>query len=145
MVRRANPSDLEDLSALFNGYREFYGQETDISGAYEFLSERMELNDSVIYAYEEDGMLTAFVQLYPLYSSIQMRNIWLLNDLFVSPTYRGKGISHELIHAAKDHARQTGACGLMLETHKSNSIGNTLYPAEGFSMIDNAHFYWWSA
>lgn len=144
MVRRANHTDLEDLSTLFNGYREFYGQETDIAGAYQFLSERMKLNDSVIYAYEEDDMIAGFVQLYPLHSSVQMRKIWLLNDLFVSPTYRGKGISHELIHAAKDHVRQTEASGLMLETHKSNSIGNTLYPAEGFSMVDNSNFYWWS-
>lgn len=144
MVRRATSADLEDLSALFNGYREFYKQETDIKGAHAFLQSRLEKQDSVLFVYEEDGMLSGFVQLYPLFSSIQMKPIWLLNDLFVGPTHRGKGISHELIHAAKDHTRHTGAAGVMLETHKTNEIGNTLYPSEGFHLIEQSNFYWWS-
>lgn len=145
MVRRATMADLEDLAVLFNGYREFYQQETDIDGAGQFLKARLEKQDSVIFVYEEDAMLVGFVQLFPLFSSVRMRPIWLLNDLFVGVSYRGKGISHELIHAAKDHARQTQTGGIMLETHRANEIGNRLYPTEGFQLIDNSNFYWWSA
>ena len=41
---------------------------------------------------------------------------------------------------------ETNACGLLLETEKTNLIGNQLYPRTGFE-VDNEHNYynWWKA
>lgn len=49
-----------------------------------------------------------------------------------------------LIDAAKDHSRVTDAVGLMLETAKSNDIGNNLYPRCGFELDADHNYYEWS-
>jgi GNAT superfamily N-acetyltransferase len=67
--------------------------------------------------------------------------MWLLNDLFVNPNFRGKGISVALIDEAKKLCTNTGSCGMLLETAKSNLIGNQLYLKTGFS-LDTAHNYY---
>ena len=69
--------------------------------------------------------------------------MWLLNDLYVAPDFRGQGISKQLINRAKELARTTEACGILLETEKSNTIGNQLYPRTGFELESN-HFYFWT-
>ncbi|WP_271711513.1 GNAT family N-acetyltransferase [Marinigracilibium pacificum] len=72
-----------------------------------------------------------------------MKRVWLLNDLFVDEKYRGKGISVALINRAKKLAKETNAVGLMLETEKSNDIGNNLYPKTGFTLDKDHNYYSW--
>ena len=84
-----------------------------------------------------------FVQLYPIFSSTRMKRLWLLNDLFVQPEYRGKGISIALINEAKNLCRRTGSCGMILETAKDNSIGNNLYIRTGFLPDRDHNYYEW--
>jgi GNAT superfamily N-acetyltransferase len=145
MIRRATTNDLPQLSQLFDAYRIFYRKPSDITGASEFLKERMKENDSVIFIDDENGTLTGFTQLYPQFSSTRMQRSWLLNDLYVHPTFRGKGISKKLIEAAKQLARGTNAAGLLLETEKTNITGNQLYPSAGFVLYNETNFYWWDS
>lgn len=142
-VRKATLQDLDQLSILFDGYRVFYEKSSDVSGARDFLKARIENNDSEIFIDEDRGQLTGFVQLYPLFSSTRMKRLWLLNDLFVQSVHRGKGISVALIDAAKELCRTTQSCGMMLETAKTNRIGNNLYPATGFSLDNDHNYYSW--
>lgn len=143
-VREAKKSDLDQLSALFDGYRVFYRKDSDKEKAKEFLSERLQNNDSEIYVYESnEGKLAGFVQLYPLFSSTRMRKLWLLNDLFVSPDFRGQGVSVKLIERAKQLVADSSAFGMFLETEKTNLIGNNLYPRTGFKLNEESHYYEW--
>ena len=91
----------------------------------------------------EEGDLVGFVQLYPLFSSTRMKKLWLLNDLFVVENFRGKGISKQLIEKCKDVCDDTGACGLMLETAKTNKTGNSLYVKTGFILDADHNYYSW--
>ena len=143
-IRRANIEDIPQLAALFDAYRVFYEKASDIEQAEIFLSERIHKNESVIFVAEnETNMLTGFVQLYPLFSSTRMKRFWLLNDLYVAPEQRGKGISVALIDAAKELCSISGSCGMMLETAKSNLIGNNLYPKTGFELDEAHNYYSW--
>ena len=72
-----------------------------------------------------------------------MKKLWLLNDLFVQHLQRGKGISKLLIEAAKEHCRQTHACGLILETAIDNEIGNALFQQTGFVKDEEHSYYSW--
>ena len=144
-IRKAQKEDTPELAALFNRYRVFYSQQEDIPGAINFIRERMSAGDShILISCSEKGMLTGFTQLYPLYSSTRMKRLWLLNDLFVLEEHRGKGISKQLIAAATNLAISTNACGLLLETAKTNQIGNQLYPATGFELESGSNFYFWN-
>lgn len=143
-IRRAIISDLDSLTSLFEAYRAFYRQPADRDAAQHFLKARMEAGESVVFLALIDDEAAGFTQLYPLFSSTRMKNLWLLNDLFVAPEHRGKGISRLLLEKAKDLTRETGACELMLETAKSNEIGNQLYPAAGFELNTDFNWYHWS-
>jgi len=142
-IRMATAEDLPQLAGLFNLYRIFYGKLSDPEGAFQFLSERINLKDSVIYVAEEEGELLGFTQLYPVYSSTRMKKSWILNDLYVEKAHRERGISKQLIGMAKNLAVNSHAAGLLLETQKTNEIGNSLYPSVGFSPYDLTNFYWW--
>jgi GNAT superfamily N-acetyltransferase len=143
-TRKATIQDLSQLAKLFDQYRVFYHKESDILSAENFLKERIEKQDSEIYVAESEGVLIGFVQLYPLFSSTRMKKYWLLNDLFVNENHRGKGFSKELIEAAKEVCKSSDACGILLETGKSNDIGNQLYPSCDCELYNEVNFYEWT-
>ncbi len=118
---------LDAVIPLFDAYRQFYGQDSDIALAKEFLTVRVANNESVIFlAKNAEGKAVGFTQLYPSFSSVSARRIWILNDLFVTEDARGQGIGKALMNAAKQHAGQTFAKGLALSTQKENA-GARLY------------------
>jgi len=144
-VRKAEKSDLKQLAELFDGYRIFYRKDSDIKGAESFLSERLEKEDSELFVAETDEkLLVGFVQLYPLFSSTRMKKLWLLNDLFVSSSYRSQQVSIKLIERSKKLVKDSSACAMFLETEKSNLIGNNLYPKTGFELNEGSNFYEWN-
>lgn len=142
-IRKAEEHDVNELSALFNLYRVFYKQNSDIESAKKFLAERILKKESIIFIAVRENKMVGFTQLYPLFSSLSMKRAWQLNDLYILEEYRGYGISKQLIDAAKQLARETSAAGIMLETEKTNIIGNKLYPSCDFIPNDKNNFYWW--
>ena len=74
-----------------------------------------------------------------------MRRVWLLNDLFVDENHRGSGVSLSLIENAKQLVRDTNAFAVFLETEKTNTIGNQLYPRAGFKLNEYSNYYEWIA
>ncbi|MGI9089617.1 MAG: GNAT family N-acetyltransferase, partial [Gemmatimonadaceae bacterium] len=66
------------------------------------------------------------------FSSVSLGNIAVLNDLFVTPTHRGRGIAAMLVDAAVAHARWSGAIRLELATQRSNDTALRLYRAKDF-------------
>ncbi len=143
--RKATSKDVDSVSELFDAYRMFYSKTTDLKGAKAFLNNRISNKDSEIFVAENaETKLIGFVQLYPLFSSTRLKKFWLLNDLFVHPEFRGKGVSIALIDKAKELVLKSNACGMYLETEKSNLIGNNLYPKTGFELNTDCNFYEWN-
>jgi ribosomal protein S18 acetylase RimI-like enzyme len=143
-VSKATIHDIDPLSMLFNEYRIFYKKESDLQNISAFLSERLNNNDSVIFvAKSANNNFMGFVQLYPLFSSTRMKRLWLLNDLYVNPTFRGQKVSVMLIDRAKQLALETNSAGLMLETAKSNTAGNNLYRKTDFILDTEHNYYSW--
>ncbi len=143
-IQKADYIQLDALNSLFDQYRRFYKKPSDLEASKAFLKERIEKNESEIYMAWEGETAMGFVQLFPLFSSTRMARYWLLNDLFVAPEHRGKGVSKALIERAKELCRATNACGMYLETGKGNDVGNQLYPATGFQVMNSVNFYEWT-
>lgn len=143
-IKKASLEDLDQTAALFNLYRIFYRQEPDIEKGKSFLKERFLNSESDIFLAMAGDKAVGFVQLYKLFHYTRLQKQWLLSDLFVHPDHRGKGLSVALIDRSKQWCKETGACGLMLETEKTNDIGNRLYPKCGFE-YDGTHnyYHWW--
>ncbi|MGJ8683599.1 MAG: GNAT family N-acetyltransferase [Nonlabens sp.] len=145
-IIQATASHVEDLSKLFDSYRIFYKQPSDLKSCKDFLLKRIKGQESVIFiAIDSDQSIAGFTQLYPIFSSTRLKKAWLLNDLYVLKEHRGKGISKLLIEKAKELCLMTKARGIMLETEKSNTIGNQLYPSVGFKLCnDSTNYYEWN-
>jgi GNAT superfamily N-acetyltransferase len=133
-IREAGLEDLHELAAIFDLYRIFYGQETDVEGAADFLFERMEHRESVILIADdvEQGRIAGFTQLYPVFSSISMKRSYILNDLYVREQYRKQGIARLLLEAAKRYAKLARAKGLSLSTAVTNVRAQQLYEQSGY-------------
>jgi ribosomal protein S18 acetylase RimI-like enzyme len=124
---------LEEVSNLFDLYRIFYKQPSDLGAARNFLQERFQKNDSTIFVVSNNGCLIGFTQLYPSFSSVSMKCIWILNDLFVKEPYRNQGAAKLLLSAAADFARETEAVRIILATQTSNTAAQALYESLGFA------------
>jgi GNAT superfamily N-acetyltransferase len=139
-VRNATINDLEELTILFDLYRVWYHQPSDIAAAKKFLQERMEKNESVVFVAEQAEKLFAFTQLYPIFSSVSMQKTWLLNDLYVHAAVRKQGVAALLLNAAKQHGIETGSKWLMLQTGNENYIAQSVYEKNGWKKISD-YFY----
>jgi GNAT superfamily N-acetyltransferase len=138
VVRQAGPADTELVAPLFDAYRQFYEQPSDLGLAREFIGERLERHESVIFLAERAGRPVGFVQLYPLFSSTaaRPRRLWLLNDLFVAPEARGGGVGRALMARARRLAEDTRAVGLELATARGNTTAQRLYESLGYRRDD---------
>lgn len=141
LITIANKNDIPALAKLFDQYRVFYEQKTDIKKSVEFISSRLEKNDSVIFVARENAELVGFTQLYPSFSSVGMKKIWILNDLFVSPQFRRQSIAKSLMQEALNHAKKTGALRIDLATQVSNTLAQNLYESMGYIKNESFHHY----
>ncbi|MCY8059194.1 GNAT family N-acetyltransferase [Bacillus spizizenii] len=131
-IRQAKTSDAAAIAPLFNQYREFYKQASDLKVAEAFLKARLENDESIILIAEENGEFIGFTQLYPTFSSVAMKRIYILNDLFVTPPARTKGAGGQLLSAAKNFAAENGANRLSLQTEHHNRTARSLYEQNGY-------------
>lgn len=131
-ISRAGPADLDALSVLFDAYRQFYGQTSDVERGRKWLRERLRFGESMVLLARRDATLVGFVQLYPLFSSVRTAKLWILNDLFVEAGARRHGVARQLLQAAADFAKSDGAAGIALETATDNTAARALYRAAGW-------------
>ena len=130
---RADASHIDKIAPLFDAYRGFYGQSSNLPQSRDFIAERIARDESVIfYAEDASGEALGFVQMFPTFSSINAHRTWLLGDLFSAPAARGKGVATLLMNTARDFARLSGAMCLTLETATDNHTAQRLYESLGY-------------
>ncbi|WAJ37033.1 GNAT family N-acetyltransferase [Pseudomonas sp. GOM7] len=143
LVTAATPSDLSDLVPLFAAYLRFYEVPRGAEDIHAFLGARLAQGDAqLLIARDEGGRAQGFVQLYPFHSSLALRPAWLLSDLYVEEHARRAGVGEALMNAARAHAEAHGACGLQLETAKTNLAGQRLYERLGYIRDEQFFTYW---
>ena len=141
IVRRATQDDLAQLAVLFDEYRQFYGASSQIQLSYDFLKQRFENQESVIFIHIKDDVITGFVLLYLGFSSVACSTYYILDDVYVTPSYRRQGSARQLIDTAILFARHENALRLTLETHKTNYQSHKLYESMGFVKDDEFQIY----
>lgn len=139
---RAELAHLELIVPLFDAYRQFYKQTSDVTGTREFLRERLERSESVIFLAMDGENAVGFVQLYPSFESVTMRPVWILYDLFVMTAARKGGVAKLLMERARQFAVETKAKGLILETAIDNHPAQKLYEQLGWKRDTAFHRYY---
>ncbi len=142
-IIRAAVTEIVELAPLFDAYRVFYKQESDLDAARQFLSKRLTNEESVIFMATVDGKPAGFTQLYYTFSSVSLKPFLILNDLFVSPSFRGHGIGEALLKKAKCFCVENGFKGLALETAKDNPA-QKLYEKLDWKKDEEFYRYFWT-
>lgn len=145
-VFAATVDHLEPLHQLFDRYRQFYGKPSDLALAERFVKERLVNGDTrfIMATVEDDSngqQAAGFVHLFSSFSSVSASRILILNDLYVQPNVRQKGVGRALMRAARDFARSSGYSGIKLETQMTNAIGQALYESEGYKRLNGFYQY----
>ncbi|MGG0824748.1 GNAT family N-acetyltransferase [Paenibacillus turicensis] len=140
-VEQATIHDVPQLAILFDQYRVFYGQASDVEGAKQFLLDRFNHAESVILVAKDNANIVGFTQLYPTFSSISMQRSWILNDLYVAEEHRKQGIAEQLLEQAKRFAMITNAKGIALSTAPTNKQAQALYEKLGYVRDDEFYNY----
>ena len=138
----ARIEELEEVSRLFDLYRVFYNQSSDLEAARSFIQQRFHQKNSKIFIARVQERTVGFTQLYPSFSSVSMKPIWILNDLFVEEAARNQGIAKLLMGTAENFAREIGAIRIILSTQVANFAAQSLYHSLGY--IKNEEFYQYS-
>lgn len=133
-VVRAKSEHITEVANLFDQYRMFYKQESNLNEAIDFITERINNKDSVIFLVKEEEQYMGFTQLYPSFSSVSMKKLWILNDLYVTESARQKGVAQLLLNAAKKFAIESKAKALDLQTAIDNKSAQALYEKNGYQV-----------
>jgi ribosomal protein S18 acetylase RimI-like enzyme len=126
---------------LFLDYLRFYDVPADEGRAREFIAQRLTRGESAIFLAYDGGSPAGFTQLYPGFSSLDQARQWTLEDLFVTPAARNRGVARALLAAAEDLARATGAVRLILSTAVTNANAQRLYESAGWVRDDDFYVY----
>lgn len=141
-VKTASMADLNSIAVLFNQYRQFYEQGSDLVLATEFIQQRMQNAEShILLAEDAQGKAVGFCQLYPTFCSVEAKPIYSLYDLFVLPESRGLGIGRALLLNAEALAKRNGKSRMDLTTAKTNLKAQSLYESLGWGRDEIFYAY----
>jgi ribosomal protein S18 acetylase RimI-like enzyme len=143
-TRQAVLADLEALAMLLDLHRQFQGQVGDEPAAREFLRQRFEHGESVLFIAERvaaDGARTplGLAQLYPSFSTTALARVFILNDLFVHEAGRRQGVAVALLAQVERYAFSHGAVRITLNVARDNAGAQALYAACGW-VADSQYF-----
>ncbi|KFE57310.1 GNAT family N-acetyltransferase [Pseudomonas syringae] len=134
-IIKATLEHLDLLAPLFIKYREFYGELPYPDSSREFLEKRLTRDESVIYLampIDDDKKVLGFCQLYPSYSSLSLKRVWILNDIYVAEDARRQLVADRLMRAAKKMAKDTQAVRMRVSTSANNQVAQKVYESIGF-------------
>ena len=123
--------DYDDLTGLVEKYRAFYKQQPN-AGTKDYLAERFDKKEAIGFIARLEGRAIGFTICYPTFSTVSVRPIWLLNDLFVDVNFRGQGIASALMQKAESAAQEAGAARIWLRTANDNFAAQALYESRGW-------------
>jgi ribosomal protein S18 acetylase RimI-like enzyme len=136
-IIQATLEHLDLLTPLFVKYREFYGELSYPESSRAFLEKRLRRKESVVYLAlpdDDDKKLLGFCQLYPSYSSLSLKRVWILNDIYVAEDARRQLVADHLLKVAKKMAKNTQAVRMRVSTSSNNEVARKTYESIGFKV-----------
>jgi len=138
----ANNEHIDLVAPLFDSYRVFYKQESDLESSRKFIQDRIRNKEStILLALGDNQQPIGFTQLFPIFSSITAQRMYILNDLYVDHVFRSKGVGTALLNAAKEFCKKQEYKGLVLQT-ETNNPAQELYKHLGWITDPDLHFFW---
>jgi GNAT superfamily N-acetyltransferase len=126
-------AQFERLLPMIAAYQRFYEAENiDEERNRAFFARFIDPSeDGMLLGAWHDGELLGYACLYWSFTSIAPGETVLMNDLYVDPSIRGKGVGRTLIEASTAVARERGAARLEWMTARTNATAQRLYDSTG--------------
>jgi ribosomal protein S18 acetylase RimI-like enzyme len=131
-IHRAGPEDAAEVARLLHDFNSEFGEPSPgVAALTEYAARLMELGEMTVLLAGEgpDGI-----------SLLRFRlSVWTgepeahLQELYVAPPLRGRGIGRALLEATLGAARKAGATGIDLNTGESDTAARALYESLGFT------------
>ena len=142
-IRQAAIQDLPRIVPIFDAYRVYFMQEKDPVMAERFLFEKFEHLDSVIFIAEQQNEVIGFAQLYPIFSSLTLQRVWLLNDFFIAEEFRNCGVGTQLFARVKEFSLLTKSKGIELSVEHTNIKAWEFWEKQGFKQDEEFRYYFY--
>jgi GNAT superfamily N-acetyltransferase len=133
-ITRASAADAADLLAMMRSYCDFYEvSPTDaaLEAIITALLDDPEHEGVQLIAREAGGSACAFATVYWSWSTTDACRIGVMNDLFVVPGARGRGLADALIDACRAECARHGARILQWQTAPDNARAQAVYDRVG--------------
>ena len=132
-IARATNEDLGELLPLMRAYCDFYdAHPTDdalLALARALIADPE--HEGVQLLAREDSEPLGFATIYWSWATTRAVRIGVMNDLYVAPAARGKGVAEALIRACVDECRTHGASRLTWQTAPDNERAQRVYDRIG--------------
>ncbi len=142
MVQTLSEKYIDQFVNVVEEYRKFCGFNVSPKATKDFFKNLHKENKAATFiTISEEDEVMGFVNLYPSYSTLSLRKIWILNDLGVSSKFRRLGVAQALIKKSIEFAKETDAIRIELKTAKNNLNAQMLYSEIGFQTDKDNVYY----
>ncbi|WP_045860579.1 GNAT family N-acetyltransferase [Teredinibacter purpureus] len=129
--------NLADVLPLIRAYQEFYNTNVSDQNNEEFFSQFGESNSAGCqFLCRMSGQVVGFATVYFSFTSTIIRKVAVLNDLFVVPEHRGKGVGRALIEHCRAYAKENGAVRMQWLTAPDNISAQILYDSLNTNKVE---------
>ncbi len=144
--RLAAQKDIKELHLVFHEYRSASISLDSLQSPEAsriWIENRMQKNEAVFLIAVNGHGILGFVTMYKGFSSVSLKEYWILNDLYVLESARRQGCAKGLMAKAHTIAVESGAKGVELETAHNNLAAQALYLRMGY--VENTLYknYFW--
>jgi ribosomal protein S18 acetylase RimI-like enzyme len=137
-LRLATPQDADRIAGLASAFRNHLERATPTDAQFRTsVAALLESGDAEFYLAEADGQPMAYVLQRFRYSMWVAGLDATIEDLFVTPEHRRKGIGKALIQFALDRARGRECLSVGLDTNENNAASNRIYTGLGFNAFSS--------
>jgi GNAT superfamily N-acetyltransferase len=131
-IRPARVEEIGEMLPLIRAYCEFYETEPDDEGLRRMFETLIgEPSQGAVFIARADGRAVGFATLDWKWSSLKAARIGYLEDLFVDPEARGKGIADALIEVCAERCRELGMPAMEWLTAPDNRRAQQVYNRTG--------------
>ena len=131
-IRQARTDEIEEMLPMIRAYCEFYETEPNEQGIRTMFETLItDPGQGVVFIARADGKAVGFATLDWKWSSLKGARIGYLEDLFVDPGTRGKGIADALIEVCATRCRELGMPALEWMTAPDNHRAQKVYNRTG--------------
>jgi GNAT superfamily N-acetyltransferase len=134
-VRPAKHDEVEAIIPLMLAYCDFYEVEHPNEAALaEMAGSLIDVPDDegfLLVAADDEGPPAGFAACGWKWSSLRGARVVVMEDLYVTPDYRGRGIADQLIGECASIARANGAPAMLWGTQPSNKRAQAVYDRVG--------------